>query len=247
MKIGIIIQARMGSTRLSGKVLKKIKDKTILEHVIERLKQSRYADKLIIATTNNVEDDKIKKEAQRLGTEVYRGSEENVLSRYYHAAKVNHLDTVIRVTSDCPLIDPIILDDMIEVYLENNYDVVTNVGMESFNRTFPRGLDIEIFSFLTLEEAFKNAKEKYQKEHVTPYIYENSNSVFNFKNDIDYSDHRWTVDTSQDFELISIIYDYLYNGSHDFYLNEIIDLFIKHPELYDINSMVEQKKIKDVE
>lgn len=237
----------MGSTRLSGKVLKKIKDKTILEHVAERLKQSRYANKLIIATTNNVEDDKIKKEAQGLGTEIYRGSESNVLSRYYHAAKEYHLDTVIRVTSDCPLIDPHILDDMIEVYLENNYDVVTNVGMESYNRTFPRGLDIEIFSFLTLEEAFKNAKEKYQKEHVTPYIYENSNSVFNFKNEIDYSDHRWTVDTPQDFELISSIYDYLYKDSHDFYLNEIIDLFNKHPELFKVNAEVEQKKIKDVE
>ena len=247
MKIGAIIQARMGSTRLPEKVMKNLQGKTVLEHVIERVKQSKLIDEIIIATTTHERDAVIESEALRCGVKAFRGSEDDVLSRYYYAAKENNLDVVVRITSDCPLIDPHILDDMIEVYLENNYDVVTNVGMESYNRTFPRGLDIEIFSFLTLEEAFKNAKEKYQKEHVTPYIYENSNSVFNFKNEIDYSDHRWTVDTPQDFELISSIYDYLYKDSHDFYLNEIIDLFNKHPELYKVNAEVEQKKIKDVE
>lgn len=247
MKIGIIVQARMGSTRLSGKVLKEIKGETILGHVVERLQQSKYADIIIIATTTNPDDALIEEEAIRLNTTVFRGSEDNVLSRYYYAAKENELDIVIRVTSDCPLIDPKLLDEMIQTYLDNEYEVLTNVGMEAQDRTFPRGLDAEIFSFTILEDAFKLATEKYQKEHVTPYIYEHSKNTFYYKNDTNYSNHRWTVDTQEDFELISEIYNYLYEGKHDFYLNDIVKLFDKHPELYAINAEIEQKKIKDVD
>lgn len=247
MKIGIIVQARMGSTRLSGKVLKEIKGSTMLEHVVKRLQQSNYADSIIIATTNSPSDAKIEEEAKRLNTTVFRGSEDNVLSRYYYAAKENELDIVIRVTSDCPLIDPLVLDEMIHTYLDNECDVLTNVGMEAEERTFPRGLDAEMFSFAVLEEAFKSATEKYQKEHVTPYIYEHSENTFYYNHAIDYSKHRWTVDTQEDFELITAIYNYLYEGTHDFYLNDIVKLFAIHPELYAINAEIEQKKIKDVD
>ena len=111
-------------------------------------------------------------------------------------------------------------------------------------RTFPRGLDTEVFSFEILEQAFSNAKKTYQREHVTPYIYENGKNVFYYKNDVDYSKFRWTLDTEEDFELISKIYDELYNGEHNFYLEEIIGLFDREPDLYQINSHVEQKKLR---
>lgn len=240
MKTGIIIQARMGSTRLSGKVLKKIGDKTVLGHVIERVRQSN-TDEIIIATTVLEQDNLIEKEAMKYGVKVFRGSEEDVLSRYYLAAKENKLDTIIRITSDCPLIDPNIIKAMCTYYNSNKVSMVTNAGSDMEKRTFPRGLDTEIFSFGLLEEAHNMAKEKYQREHVTPYIYEKISSVYYFKNDVDYSQHRWTLDTEDDFKLISRIYKALYNGVHDFYLEDIIRLFNEELDLLNINAHIEQK------
>jgi len=244
MKIGAIIQARMGSTRLPEKVMKNIQGKTVLEHVIERVKQSKLIDEIIIATTTNERDTVIENEALRCGVKVFRGSEDDVLSRYYYAAKDNNFDVVIRITSDCPLIDPVIVDEIIDFYKTHDFDIVTNAGIDLTNRTFPRGLDVEVFSFNLLEKAYNNATEKYQKEHVTPYIYETSNNVFYYKNKTDYSKYRWTLDTEEDFELIEEIYNSLYHGVHDFYLIDIIKLFEKKPELYEINAHIEQKKIK---
>lgn len=117
MKIGVIIQARMGSTRLPGKIMKKLQNKTVLEHVIERVRQSKLIDEVIIATTTKEKDDVIEKESLRCGVKMFRGSEDDVLSRYYYAAKENDLDVVVRITSDCPLIDPIIINKMISIYL----------------------------------------------------------------------------------------------------------------------------------
>lgn len=244
MKIGAIIQARMGSTRLSGKVMKVIEGKTVLKHVIERVKQSHFIDVIIIATTIHDRDDVIEAEAIQCGVEVFRGSEDDVLSRYYYAAKNNNLDAIVRITSDCPLIDPKVLDEIIDYYQKNNNDIVSNAGSDVMNRTYPRGLDTEVFSFKVLEKAFKNAVEKYQREHVTPYIYENSSSIFYYKNNVDYSKYRWTLDTEEDFELLSKIYKHMYKGTHDFYMQDIVRLFEQKPELYDINSHIEQKKIK---
>lgn len=244
MKIGTIIQARMGSTRLSGKVMKEIKGKTVLSHVIERVSQSKMIDEIIIATTVLNRDDLIEAEAIKCGVKVFRGSEEDVLSRYYYAAKENNLDAVIRITSDCPLIDPNVIDDIIKYYSNNDYDIVTNACSDLKQRTYPRGLDAEIFSFEALENAFNKANEKYQREHVTPYIYENSEKVYIYKNNMDYSRYRWTLDTEEDFKLIHIVYDRLYNGKHNFYLQEIIKLFESEPELIKINEHIEQKKIK---
>lgn len=243
MKVGAIIQARMGSTRLSGKVMMKIKGKTVLEHIIERVSQSKTIDEIIIATTVDKRDDIIVKEAFRLGIKVYRGSEEDVLSRYYYAAKENAVDVIIRITSDCPLIDPHIVDQIVNSYKNNNYDIVSNAGADLSTRTFPRGLDIEVFSFKSLEKAFRNADRQYQREHVTPFIYEYSEKLFYYKNEIDYSRHRWTLDTKEDLELITEIYENLYKGKHDFYLMDIIRLLNKEPKLFDINSHIEQKKL----
>ena len=245
MKIGAIVQARMGSTRLSGKVMKDLEGKTVLEHVIDRVRQSKLIDAIIIATTTHNRDDVIEAEALRFGVKAFRGSEDDVLSRYYYAAKENNLDVVVRITSDCPLIDPKVLDEVIRCYVNNDYDIVSNAGSDLSKRTYPRGLDTEVFSFKILESAFTNAEETYQREHVTPYIYENSSSVYHYKNDIDYSKHRWTLDTDEDFNLISEIYNHLYHGEHDFYLRDIVKLFEVKPELFNINAHIEQKKLNN--
>jgi spore coat polysaccharide biosynthesis protein SpsF len=244
MKIAAIIQARMGSTRLSGKVMKDIKGRTVLSHVIERVKQSNLIDEIIIATTVQDRDSVIENEALKYGAKVYRGSEEDVLSRYYLAAKENNIDIIVRITSDCPVIDANVIDEIINLYLKEKYDIVTNAGSDLSQRTFPRGLDTEVFSFELLEDANNNGKEKYHREHVTPYIYENSNKIHYFKNDINYSMYRWTLDTEEDFELINEIYNRLYKGTHDFYLQDIVEVFKKEPKLFTINAHIEQKKIK---
>jgi spore coat polysaccharide biosynthesis protein SpsF len=243
MKIAAIIQARMGSTRLSGKVMKDIKGRTVLSHVIERVQQSNLIDEIIIATTVQDRDSVIEKEALKCGAKVYRGSEEDVLSRYYFAAKENNIDIIVRITSDCPVIDANVIDEIIKYYLKENYDIVTNAGSDLSQRTFPRGLDTEVFSFQVLEEAFNNGREKYHREHVTPCIYEKSTKIHYFKNAVNYSNHRWTLDTEEDFELISEIYGRLYKGTHDFYLQDIIDIFNQEPKLFTINAHIEQKKI----
>ncbi|SHH83247.1 cytidylyltransferase domain-containing protein [Clostridium grantii] len=244
MKVTAIIQARMGSTRLSGKVMKKLFGKTILQHVIERVSQSELIDNIVIATTNLEKDDKIVEEAKKCDVQYFRGSEDDVLSRYYYAAKENNSDIIVRITSDCPLIDPNIIDEIIEFYKTQNYDIVTNAGADLLQRTYPRGLDTEVFSFKMLEEAFNCANEKYQREHVTPYIYENRNEIYYYKNKDNFSNYRLTLDTKEDFELITNIYENLYKGEHDFYLDEIVQLFNEKPELTKINEHVEQKKIK---
>ncbi len=244
MKVGAIIQARMGSTRLSGKVMKEIKGKTVLSHVIERVKQSNLIDEIIIATTVHERDYVIENEAIKCGAKVYRGSEEDVLSRYYLAAKENNIDIIVRITSDCPVIDPYVMDEVIKFYLKEKYDLVTNAGSDTNQRTFPRGLDIEVFSFKSLDNAFINGRERYHREHVTPYIYEQSNKIYYFKNDVNYSNYRWTLDTEEDFKLIIEIYNRLYKGRHDFYFQDIIGIFKDEPQLVKINAHIEQKKIK---
>lgn len=243
MKIVAIIQARMGSTRLPGKVMMKLCGKTVLEHVITRVKQAKEIDDIIIATTVQEDDNCIVEETRKLGVKFFRGSEEDVLSRYYYAAKENDADVVVRITSDCPLIDPKIVDEIIRFYKKNEYDLVTNAGADLYQRTYPRGLDTEVFSFEKLENAYIEANKAYQREHVTPFIYENSNNTFYYKNDIDYSKYRWTLDTEEDFELINRIYEELYNGGHDFYFEEILALFKRQVNLFNINKNIEQKKL----
>lgn len=243
MKIGAIIQARMGSSRLSGKVMIEIKGKTVLQHVIERVSKSKMIDEIIIATTVHDRDDIIENEALRCGVKVFRGSEDDVLSRYYYASKENILDIVVRITSDCPLIDPEIIDAVVSSYKNGDYDIATNAGIDVDQRTFPRGLDLEVFSFEVLKETFRNAKQKYHREHVSPHIYENSKKIFVYKNDVDYSKHRWTLDLDDDLKLIEEIYERLYVNQHNFGLKEILEVFESNRELFEINSHIEQKKI----
>lgn len=242
MKTVCIIQARMGSTRLPGKVMLDLCGKTVLEHVIQRVKRVKNIDEIVIATTIDKKDNVIVEEAMKCGVKVFRGSEEDVLSRYYYAAKENKADVVVRITSDCPLIDPEITQRTIDYYLINKdkFDYVS----DTLERTFPRGLDTEIFSFKVLEKAFNEATLQPDREHVTPYIWDNPNmfSLGCYKNDVDYSKYRWTLDTEEDFELIKSIYEYLYPLKREnFNMLNILELYQKDKELIEINNRIQQK------
>lgn len=243
MRIGAIIQARMGSSRLPKKVMLSLEGKTVLEHVIERVRQSVLIDEVIVATTIHEQDSVIYTESLKCGARVSRGSEEDVLSRYYFAALENKLDIVVRITSDCPLIDPKLIDDIVEFYKKESYDIVSNAGSELSSRTYPRGLDVEIFSLKILKDAFENAAMQYHREHVTPYIYENSKNIYYYRNNVDLSNYRWTLDTPEDYTLISEIYKVLYKGQHNFYMEEVLELFKNNPTLYAINEFIQQKKL----
>lgn len=240
MRTLVIIQARMGSTRLPGKVLKQFCGKTALEHLVERVKQCTQIDEIVIATTVSQLDDPIVELANHLNLAVFRGSEEDVLSRYYGASQKFSGNTIVRITSDCPLFDPFLLDQALTLYKSGEGDVV-RLGVFS---GFPRGFDLEIFSFELLENAFKMAGETYQREHVTPYLYEQSYSIVELKAPKDYSTLRVTLDTDEDFEVIRHIYNDLYHGKHDFYYNEVLAYLLSHPEVVALNAEIEQKKLK---
>lgn len=243
MRVVCIMQARVGSTRLPGKVLKKICGKTVLEHDIERLKKVKNIDEIIIATTVEKADEAIVNEADRLTIKSFRGSENDVLSRYYYAAKESKADVIVRITSDCPLLDSEVTEEVINFYLNNysHYDYVSN----TLDRTYPRGFDTEVFSFKLLEEAFLNAKEIFQREHVTPFIWDNNHNyrVYQYKDRFDNSSLRLTLDTEEDLELIIRVYKALYKDNSYFGLKEILKLFNERPELIEINKGVEQKKL----
>ncbi|WP_042142583.1 cytidylyltransferase domain-containing protein [Paucisalibacillus sp. EB02] len=243
MNITGIIQARMTSTRLPGKVMKKVNGITLLEYQLERVMQSKLLNQIIVATTNNGSEKPLVDICSKLGIPIYKGSEENVLERYYQAAKHHQADIVVRMTSDCPLIDPKIIDNVIKFYLDNNYDYVSNTLV----RTFPRGMDTEVFSIKNLEEAYLQASEYYEKEHVTPYLYINPNiySIGQFVSKTDNSKYRLTVDTKEDFKLISILIKDLYSLNPLFTLDDIIKKMINQPELIEINKHIEQKKLRN--
>lgn len=203
-KVVIITQARTGSTRLPAKVLKKIGQYTMLEIHLQRLLLSKNADDLVLATTDDVKDDAIADIGKAIGLLVYRGSENDVLDRYYQAAKMSKADIVVRVTSDCPLNDPKLIDQIIQEHLKYGKDFTSNI----IHRYFPDGLDIEIFNFDVLEKAWNEAKEQKDREHVTFYIWQNSDlmgkSLFTAhnvitKDNLNFADFRLTLDYSEDF------------------------------------------------
>jgi spore coat polysaccharide biosynthesis protein SpsF len=243
VKTIIIVQARMTSTRLPGKVLMEVRGKSLLEYQIERLRQVRLADELVIATTTNDTDQPIVELCERLGAAYYRGSEEDVLSRYYEAATQSGADVVVRVTSDCPLIDPGVMDEVIALYINNRdkYDYVSN----TLERTYPRGLDTEVFSMAALEKAYNEAREQPEREHVTLFIYRRPEQfpLANSSSATDYSYHRWTVDTPEDFALIKRIFMGLYPVNSRFTWLEVLDLLNENPEWVEINAGVKQKEV----
>lgn len=245
MGVLCIIQARLGSTRLPKKVLKKLEDKSVLSHVVYRVKQSKLIDQIIVATTNQKEDDQIVKECLKIGVEYYRGDEKNVLSRYYEAALDKNCEIIVRITSDCPLIDPEIIDKMIKYFNDENKKYQLDYLSNSLEETFPRGFDVEVFTFNSLKEAYGNANLEYEREHVTPYIYLNKNkfTIKNYYNYENYSNYRLTLDTIEDYLVIQKIYENLYNADKIFYYKEIIKYLDQHPEISQINKDIKQKKL----
>lgn len=245
MKIGAVIQARTSSTRFPKKVLKPLpygSDVCVLQQDIRRVKKSKLLNEVIIATTTHPEDDEIVEVAIKEKTPYFRGSLDNVLERYYEAALKYNLDVVVRITSDCPCVDWTVMDDIIQSHLDSNADYTSNTLHESF----PRGIDCEVFNFDVLKEAYENSSEKYEKEHVTPYIYKTNpnkfeiNEVISSKNN---SDIRITLDTPQDYALLCVIYDNLYEENNFFTLKDILDLFEHKPWIKYINEDIIQKKV----
>lgn len=234
-----IIQARMGSTRLPGKILKEVLGKPLLEYQIERVRKSKLIDKIVIATTTDVKEQPLIEVCHKLGLDVYKGSEEDVLSRYYDAATEYKADLIVRITSDCPIIDPIIIDNVVEKYLSGKFDYVSN----TLERTFPRGMDVEIFSYKVLKEAYINSKKAFEREHVTSYIYLNPNlfTLGNVKYSSNESEHRWTVDTIEDFVLIEKIIMHL--AEKNFTMEDVLYLLNNNPGWKSINAHIEQKKV----
>lgn len=246
-KVGAIVQARMGSIRLPGKVLKNLsKNDSVLGVLIKRLKSSKELDNIIIATTPDEKDKAIIEEVKNYNVDWYIGDEENVLKRYYDAAKKYTLSIIIRITSDCPFIDPKILDDMIRFYKLNNYDYIRNVD-ETTN--FSRGFEIEIFNIEVLKETFSRAKIKSEKEHVTYYIYTHPEKFtlysYNVENLKKFENLRLTIDEEDDLLMCREVYKKLIEKgkNYDFSIYDIIELVEKNPSLMDINKHVQHKKV----
>jgi spore coat polysaccharide biosynthesis protein SpsF len=239
MKNIIFIQARLNSTRFPNKVLMKIQNKTMLEHVVHRLKLSKKADKLYILTSDNKNDDKIYNLSKKINVNIFRGAENDVLKRFYDAALTTDADNIIRVNGDNPLIDHRILDKMIIEFEKNKkIDYLSNI----LSQTFPVGMHIEIFTKHSLFEAHRKCKSFKRREHVTPYIYNNRKkfNCKNFSSKTNLSKHRWTVDYREDFEFVKSIYDNLYVKDKNFSTEKILNLLLKKPNLTKINYHIEK-------
>jgi len=238
-KVVIVVQARMSSTRLPGKILKPILGKTLLARMIERLQMIKHEATIVIATSDAEQDDIIETEANTIGVPCFRGSLNNCLDRHYQAGKKYGADVVIKIPSDCPLIDPRIIDLVLGRYFiqEGEFDFVNNLHPA----TWPDGNDVEIMTMACMEKAWKEASRPLELEHTTPYIWENPDR-FRILNvtwplGLDYSmSHRFTIDYAEDYEFIKRVYEELYPSTPDFNCEDILDLLETKPEIYQINA-----------
>ena len=241
-----IIQARMGSTRLPGKIMMQVRNKPLLHYVINQALQSKKINKLIIATTNSSQDDQIVKFVDPYGVEVFRGSEEDVLDRYYQCAKKYNSDIIVRITSDCPLIDPNLIDKCITKFESHNFNYFSNINKKIGEvwiyhlSGFPLGFAVEVFTFETLENAWKNAKKPSDREHVTQYILDNPKlfKIGNLENSKNYSDMRLAVDHQIDFDLVKTIIEHFPDGEV-FDMEKIAKFLNENPQLKQMNSRLQ--------
>lgn len=236
--ITAIIQARTGSSRLPGKVFADLSGQPLIWHVVNRLKYSKKIERIVLATTVNPKDDVLEQWAQDNKIDCFRGSENNVLERYYMAAKAYEADVIVRITADDPFKDPVVIDSVIEKLQTEQLDFSFNNNPPSF----PEGLDVEVFTMKALETAYRNSTDPYEQEHVTQYFYRNK-PMFkqgNFAYEDDISALRWTIDTDKDLEMAAIVYEKLYQPGKIFFFGDILDLFEKQPEISNINSHVEK-------
>jgi len=247
-RVVAIIQARMSSSRLPGKVLQDIGGKTMLERVIERARMARRVDEVAVATTVDSSDDALAAFCKDKDIPCSRGSLQDVLDRYYQAAKAFRADVVVRLTADCPLLDPGLVDETIRVFFDQQADFAANRLPPPFTRTYPIGLDTEVVSFSALERAWKEAEALYEREHVLPYLYDQEGrfKVARVEYGRDLGHYRWTVDTPQDLELIREVVRRL-GDKPDFTWLDVLALFEADPTLSQINADVHHKSFLDVD
>lgn len=238
MEVSAIIQARVSSTRLPNKIFALISGKPLIWHVVDRLRRSKSISRVAVATTTNPADDVLEKWCRENNIEVFRGSEEDVLSRYFHAAKGMGAEVIIRVTADDPFKDPTIIDKVVEMFLKNKLDFAYN----NKPPTFPEGLDVEVFSMAALEKAQAESKDPYEREHVTQYFYRHPEKFrqMNLANKEDISSMRWTIDTKEDLGMARAVYKGLYKEGKIFLTADILRLIKEHPEIASMNSGVKR-------
>lgn len=237
-----IIQARIGSTRLPGKALIPIVNgKGALELMLERVSKADSLDKIIVATTIAKDNDRLVELCKNLGFEVFRGSEDDVLDRYYQAANsFGKPDVIVRLTGDCPLHDPAVIDKVVGFFLDSDFDYVCNTDPP----TYPDGLDCEVFSFAALEKSWLNAALKSEREHVTPYIRKNP-AIFkrgNVKNERDLSSKRWTLDNKEDLQFLKDVFGNLYDGGKLFSMQEVLQYLQENPAVEQLNSHIRRNE-----
>lgn len=239
MTVNAIIQARCGSTRFPNKVFANINGKPLIWHVVNRLTYAKTIDNIIIATTESANDDKLESWCIDNTISYFRGSENDVLNRYYMASEAFPSDVVVRITADDPFKEPAVIDKVVTKLIEEGYDHVTN----NFPPTFPEGLDCEAFTFNALKESEQNAHNDFEREHVTQYIYHNPQKfkIGNVSSIEDLSYLRWTIDTYSDFEMVKSVYNHRNPVNKGILLmDEIIEIISQHPEIAKINSDVER-------
>ncbi|MEQ9370522.1 MAG: glycosyltransferase family protein [Coleofasciculus chthonoplastes F3-SA18-01] len=244
-----ILQARVSSSRLPRKVLKPILGVPMLGRQIERVQRAKLIDRLLVATSDDVTDNSIEQWCRESGVECFRGKLDDVLDRFYQAAKPNAPEQVVRLTGDCPLADPGLIDEVIQFHISGDFDYSTN----AIEPTYPDGLDVEVFRFVCLEQAWREVKLPSQREHVTPFIHQQPDRfrIGLLKNAIDLSHLRWTVDEALDFELVRRIYEALYPIDVEFKTQDILSFLDKNPELktlnisYDRNEGFQKSLLKD--
>jgi spore coat polysaccharide biosynthesis protein SpsF len=242
MKIVGIIQARMASTRLPGKVLKDIGGQTMLARVVRRTQRAHMVNQVVVATTKSPADDVVVAECERLGVPIFRGAEQDVLNRYYLAAQVHQAEAVVRITSDCPFIDPSVVDQVVGAFLSVRPDYASN----TLERTYPRGLDTEVMTTAALARGWREARKPYQRVHVTPYFYENPNlfRLLSVRAEADYSGYRLTVDTSEDLDFVQKVCARLDNDITATW-TDVLALLAREPALAERNRHIQQKTLQE--
>ena len=263
LKVIAIIQGRMLSSRLRGKILADIAGQPMLQRVFIRTSRSATVTETIFATTTDSSDDPVAEYCDVSGIPLTRGSQFDVLDRYYQIAKGAKANVVVRITADCPVIDPSLIDNVVNTLLEDQYDFVCNRLPPPYHRTYPIGLDVEACTFKVLEEAWKNAKEPQHREHAMPYLYEGVElttidrqlqtgisprglTIALLHHPTDFGEYRWTVDTPEDLEFMRQIYK-RFDGRDDFSWKEVLDLVHNEPQLMQINANIQHKTLKDID
>ncbi len=248
IRVVAIIQARMGSSRLPGKVLRDIHGKPMLVWVVERTRKASCVSEVMVATTSDPSDDMIEQVCRQMNIPCFRGNIYDVLDRYYQAAREAQAEVVVRITADCPLIDAGLIDMVMQRFAEEKVDFAANRLPPPYQRTYPIGLDVEVVSFQALQRAWQEAKEKHEREHVLPYLYESPGrfKTLTVDHETDLGSYRWTVDTFEDLEFIQRLFTLLPDPENFTWL-DVLKIVEENPQLSKINAGVSHKTFKDVD